>query len=180
MRVTRRTSGERKSWCTFAVSFLRPRSVVSDLGRIFSIIDIICFLLNVVGAKEKPMIRINHRLRKRRTEQSRSGEVPGRFDLFITRLKPLSRLPLRYASGTMSPKREKPKPSSNTSCLAAESHQPHQPTSPLPIWEGREARRRRRGDRSKRTRQSIVTIGVRSATLQVWDRGNAGIHSKTP
>jgi hypothetical protein len=91
MRVTRRTSGERKSWCTFAVSFLRPRSVVSDLGRIFSIIDIICFLLNVVGAKEKPMIRINHRLRKRRTEQSRSGEVPGRFHLFT--MSPQTPLP---------------------------------------------------------------------------------------
>jgi hypothetical protein len=32
----------------------------------------------------------------------------------------------------------------------------------------------------KRTRRSIVTIRVRSLTMQAWDRGNAGMHSEAP
>jgi len=35
-------------------------------------------------------------------------------------------------------------------------------------------------ERGKRTRRSIVTIEVRSVTMQAWDRGNAGMHSRTP
>ena len=33
-------------------------------------------------------------------------------------------------------------------------------------------------ERGKPTHRSIVTIGVRSVTIQAWDKGNAGIHSK--
>ena len=73
-------------------------------------------------------------------------------------LKPLSRLPLRFASGTMSPKGEK------LLLLKQESlwkfNQTHQSTSPLPIWEGR-------GDRSQPTRRLIVTIGRRTELVEV-------------
>ena len=50
-----------------------------------------------------------------------------------------------------------------------QNYQTEQKPTPCPLpWE-----------RGKRTRRSIVTIGVRSVTMQAWDRGNAGTHSKS-
>jgi len=57
------------------------------------------------------------------------------------------------------------------SSITLESQQNHQPRTeadsmPSPFGE------------VQPTRRSIVTIGVRSPTMQAWDRGNAGMHSK--
>jgi len=51
-----------------------------------------------------------------------------------------------------------------------QNYQTEQKPTPCPLpWE-----------RGKRTRRSSVTIGVRSGTMQAWDRRNAGTTQRAP